>query len=76
MTVPTKVEVNCETGAVSEVPLTDAEIAQLEADRVAAVAEAAEAARAARELEELKNSTIEKALALGFTADELAALSK
>ena len=32
MTIPMKVIVNCETGVVSEIPLTDEEIAQREID--------------------------------------------
>lgn len=76
MSTPTKIEVNCETGAVSEVPLTDAEIAQLEADRQAAEAAAAEAAKAAEEAAAAKAALQEKAASLGLTADEIAALSK
>ena len=74
MTVPTKVEVNCATGVVTEVPLSDAEIAQLEADRVAfqaqkAQRDAEEAAKAAAVA-----SAEAKLAALGLTADEIAAI--
>jgi len=34
MAIPTKVEINCATGVISEVPLSDAELAQLEKDRI------------------------------------------
>ena len=74
MTIPTKVEINCETGVVSEVPLNDAELAQLEIDR-----QAAETARAEREAEEAAKAAAKaaaeaKLAALGLTADEIAAL--
>jgi hypothetical protein len=36
MTRPTRVEVNCTTGETSIIELTDAEIAQMEADAAAA----------------------------------------
>jgi hypothetical protein len=35
MTRPTRIEINCETGVESIIELTDAEIEQLETDRVA-----------------------------------------
>ena len=73
---PTRIEVNCETGVETIHELTDAEIAQMEADRVAAEARKAEedAARAAAEA--AKASAQSKLAALGLTADEIAALSK
>ena len=74
MTIPMKVEINCATGTVAEVPLNDDELAQLEKDR-----QAAEAARAEREAEEAAKAAIKanaeaKLAALGLTADEIAAL--
>ena len=74
MTIPTKVEINCATGVISEVPLNDAELAQLEVDRAAA-----ETARAEREAEEAAKAAAKaaaeaKLAALGLTADEIAAL--
>jgi hypothetical protein len=74
MTIPTKVEINCETGVISEVPLNDQELTQLEVDRAAA-----EIARAEREAEEAakaeaKAAAESKLAALGLTADEIAAL--
>ena len=69
------IEVNCETGVVTERPLTAEEIAaneaaeaQAEADRVAAEAEAAAVADA-------KASAQAKLSALGLTPEEIAALS-
>ena len=64
---PTKVIVNCETGITEVLPLTAAEIADLETARVAAedqrkAAEAEAAARAERRQEILDR--------LGITADE------
>jgi len=76
MTRPTRVEVNCITGEVLEIELTDAEIlaletaqVQAEVDRVAR--EAADAAVAAA-----KKAAHSKLAALGLTAEEIAALSK
>jgi hypothetical protein len=76
MTIPMKVEINCETGAISEVPLNDQELAQLELDRQAAEAakaekDAADAAEAAA-----KASAESKLTAIGLTAEEIAALGK
>jgi hypothetical protein len=69
------IEVNCETGVVTERPLTAEEItaneaaaAQAEADRVTAEAEAAAVADA-------KASAQAKLSALGLTPEEIAALS-
>ena len=74
MTIPTKVEINCETGVISEVPLSDAELAQLEVDRAAA-----EIARAEREAEEAAKAAAKaaaeaKLAALGLTTEEIEAL--
>lgn len=72
----TAIEVNCETGEVTERPLTAEEIAQREADAAAFAAE-----QAAKEAEEAavaaaKASAESKLAALGLSADEIAALSK
>ena len=74
MTIPIKVEINCATGVISEVPLSDAELAQLEIDR-----QAAEAAKAEREAEETAKAAAKaaaeaKLAALGLSAEEIAAL--
>lgn len=76
MTRPTRIEINCETGVESIIELTDAEIAQIEADAQAAEArraeeEAAKAAEAAA-----KASAQSKLAALGLTPEEISALSK
>lgn len=63
----TKIVVNCETGAVEELPLTAEEIAQRAADaEAAAQAKAAEEAAAA-EAAVKKQALLDK---LGITADE------
>jgi len=71
---PTKVIVDCSTGVTTEVELTDAEVAQREADAAAyavqkAEQDAAEAAKAAA-----KASGEAKLAALGLTAEEISAL--
>ena len=71
---PTKVIVDCSTGVTTEVELTDAEVAQREADAAAyavqqAAREAAEAAKATA-----KASANAKLAKLGLTAEEIAAL--
>ena len=71
-----KVIVNCETGVISEIPLTDEEIAQREIDAAnfaqqQAEREAAEAAAVAS-----KNSAFAKLSALGLTDEEISALTK
>ena len=76
MANPTRVEVNCTTGEVLEIELTDAEVAQLavdaeEAQRKRWEQEAADAAVAAA-----KQAAHSKLEALGLTAEEIAALSK
>ena len=76
MSRPTRIEVDCSTGIESIIELTDAEIAQMEADAAAAaVRKAEEEAKAAAEAE-AKASAQAKLAALGLTADEIAALSK
>lgn len=72
----TKLVADCATNTVVEMPLTDEEIAamqaaaaQAEADRAAAEAEAAKVAAD-------KAAAQAKLAALGLTADEIAALSK
>lgn len=64
---PTRIEVNCETGVESIIELTDAEIAQIEADIQAAAAKAHEEEVAAQAAAEAKAALLTK---LGITADE------
>ena len=76
MSRPTRIEVNCSTGIETIIELTDAEIAQREADAAAATARKAEEDAAAQAAAEAKASAQAKLAALGLTADEIAALSK
>ena len=74
MANPTRLEINCETGETIEVELTDAEVAELQAQ-----AEAAEAARLALEAEaqakeDAKASAVTKLAKLGLSDAEIAAL--
>jgi hypothetical protein len=70
------VEMNCETGEVTERPLTAEEIAQREVDAAAFAAERAAREAAEAAAAEAKASAQAKLAALGLTADEIAALSK
>jgi hypothetical protein len=76
MSRPTRIEVDCSTGIETIIELTDAEIAQMEADRAAAAARKAEEEAAEAAATEAKASAQAKLAALGLTADEIAALSK
>lgn len=75
MANPTRIEVNCETGVVTEIELTDAEVAELQAQ-----AEALEADRLAHETEEQekaeRKATVLAALAdaAGLSVDEVTAV--
>lgn len=72
----TAIEVNCETGVVTERPLTAEEIAQREADAAAFAAEQAAKEAAEAAVAAAKASAESKLAALGLSADEIAALSK
>jgi hypothetical protein len=72
---PTKIIVNCETGEQTIEPLTAEEIAQAETDRLAYEAQEAERLAAEAEKQALQDSANAKLLALGLTADEIAALT-
>lgn len=76
MSRPTRIEVDCSTGIETIIELTDAEIAQMEADAAAAAARRAEQEAAEAAAAEAKASAQAKLAALGLTADEIAALSK
>jgi hypothetical protein len=71
MANPTRIEVNCTTGEVLEIELTDAEVAQMEAD-----AAAAETLRKADEKAAADKAAARAAILdrLGLTADEAAIL--
>ena len=63
MTRPIRIEVDCSTGAVTEVELTDAEIAQREADSIAYEAELTDRAEAKAIADALKASAKAKLIA-------------
>ena len=74
MTVPTKVIVDCSTGFVSEIPLTDEEMTQREVDSAAAAIEQAEREAAEAAKADAKLSAQAKLQALGLSGEEIAAL--
>jgi hypothetical protein len=76
MTTPTAIEINCETGQVTERPLTADEIAANEAAATAAAAAQHEAEAEAAAVAEAKANAQAKLAALGLTAEEIAALTK
>lgn len=63
MANPIRIEVNCETGVVSEIELTDAEVAQREQDAVIAEMERIERQAQAEALATLKASARGKLIA-------------
>jgi hypothetical protein len=71
---PTRIEINCETGVESIIELTDAEVAQMEADRVSAEARKAEEDAALKAAADLKASAQAKLAKLGLTDAEITAL--
>ena len=74
MSTPIAIEVNCETGDVTERPLTAAEITQRDADADAAATAEAERVAAEEAKASARASAITKLAALGLTADEAAAI--
>lgn len=75
MTRPTRIEINCTTGEESVVELTDAEIAQQEADSLALAAQQEEQAQAAEALAALKASARAKLVSgTPLTPEEAATL--
>ena len=76
MTNPTRIEINCETGVESIIELTDAEVAQMQADAQAAQARKAEEDAARQAEADAKASAQAKLATLGLTPDEIAALTK
>lgn len=73
---PIAVEVNCETGEVTERPLTAEEIAANAAAAEKAAEDKAAADAAAAEVAAAKESANAKLKALGLSDAEIAALSK
>jgi hypothetical protein len=74
MTTPTAIEINCETGEVTERPLTAEEIAANEAAAAQAEADAIAAEEEATAKAAAKASAQAKLATLGLTADEVSAL--
>ena len=68
---PTRIEVNCTTGEVLEIELTDAEVAELAYQAELAAEKKAEEDRIAAEKATAKAALLER---LGITADEAALL--
>jgi len=68
---PTRIEANCSTGEISIIELTDAEVAQMEADAAAAAIRAAEE-EAAREAQATLKASAKAKLVAGqpLTAEE------
>lgn len=64
---PTRIEIDCSTGEVHEIELTDAEVQELEDARVAEEARKAEEATAAALKAEAKAGLLAR---LGITAEE------
>ena len=73
---PTRIEINCETGVESIIELTDAEVAQMQADAEAAAERQAEEDAAKAASEAAKASAQAKLAALGLTQEEITALTK
>jgi hypothetical protein len=71
MTNPTRIEVNCTTGEVLEIELTDAEVAELAYQAELAADAKAEEDRIAAQRAADKAALLER---LGITADEAALL--
>lgn len=73
---PTKLVVNCTTGVTEEIELTDAEVAQLEADAAAYAEQKAAEDAAKAQAEADKEAGKAKLAALGLTDAEIEALVK
>ena len=71
MANPTRIEVNCTTGEVLEIELTDEEVAQREADAAAAETQRKADEKAAAEKAVARTAILDR---LGLTADEAAIL--
>ena len=76
MSNPTRIEINCATGEVTEIELTDAEVAQRETDAIAYQAQKAEEEAAVQAKADAKLSAQAKLAALGLTGEEVAALTE
>jgi hypothetical protein len=72
----TRIEVNCATGEVTEIPLTAAEIAERDQQAAAAAADAAAKDAADQAKADAKLAAQAKLQSLGLTGEEVAALTK
>jgi hypothetical protein len=72
--IATKIIVDCSTGISTEVPLTEAELAQRETDRLAWEAQEAERQVLEAAKAEAQASAVAKLTALGLTEAEINAL--
>lgn len=72
---PTRIEVNCATGEVLEIELTDAEVAELAIQAEEAAARKAEEDAAREAQASAKASAQAKLAALGLSSEEIAALT-
>jgi hypothetical protein len=72
---PTRIEIDCSTGVESIIELTDAEVAQMQADAQAAETRKAEEDAVAQSAADAKASAQAKLAALGLTAEEISALT-
>ena len=72
--VPSKVVVDCSTGQTQILPLTEEEIAQREADAIAAAAAEAERIAAEEAKAAARQSAIDKFIAMGLTEEEALAI--
>jgi len=71
----TRIEVNCATGEVTEIPLTAAEIAERDQQAAQAAVDAAKREADAQAAADAKLSAQAKLQALGLTGAEIAALT-
>ena len=74
MNKPTRIEIDCTTGAQTVIELTDAEIAQREINQTQALADSLAREIALTAKAERRASAIIKLKALGLTEDEVTAL--
>jgi len=73
---PTRIEVDCTTGEVKEIPLTPDEIAANNQAAAQAAADAAAREAAAQAEADAKLAAQAKLQALGLTGEEIAAITK
>jgi len=72
----TRIEVNCATGEVTEIPLTPAEIAERDQMAAQAAVDAATKLQAEQAKADAKLSAQAKLQALGLSGDEIAAITQ